>query len=73
MWKGLVIVGMCVLISGCAIKTLDHPTKTPQAKLTDEVECKALARQGAGDGFGLVYQMVYTDLLVKCLHGRDWQ
>lgn len=71
MTKWLIVPVLCLTACTTTMR-LTHPTKSIEDTYRDEVECKALAQQGAGDGFGLVHEGIKADLLLKCYKGRGY-
>lgn len=65
-----VALGLFTLTSCTTMPTLS-PTATPEEKRA-YVECQGAARQGAGDGFGLLHQLEVNRLYALCMEGRGW-
>jgi hypothetical protein len=64
------VLGLGVLAVACA--HMDHPTAEMVTKQRDEVECKALAEQGAPQPGTFFRETLKADLLMKCLESRGW-
>lgn len=63
-----------LLLTACASRTMFvHETKSQTEQYRDEVECKALAQLGSGDGFGYLHDSIKRDLYIKCLKSRDYR
>jgi hypothetical protein len=67
----IMLVGCGIFLSGCV--TYHHPTATVAQQQQDEVECTALAEQGAGPSDLWFRQSRRAQLLKTCLESRGWQ
>lgn len=73
MRRGLMLGCVGLMLVGCAVpqKMLVSAKPIPEQK-RDQVECQALAVQGAGQGYGWLYQVRVRELYELCLEGRSW-
>lgn len=70
MRRWMVGLGLVLGLAGCT--TMDHRHASHEQKLKDEVECRALAQQGAPPPGTFFRELRAQELLKKCLESRGW-